>query len=39
MTRQKCANMLHYYVESRFSRDAPKGFKFVAFYVEKKVFS
>ena len=30
MTHQKGANLLHYYVESRFSRDVPKRFKFVA---------
>ena len=30
MTRQKGVNLLHYYMESRFSRDAPKRCKFVA---------
>ena len=30
MTCQKGVNLLHYYLESRFSRDAPKRFKFVA---------
>ena len=38
MTRQKGVNLLHYYVESRFSRDAPNRFEFVALLRGKAVF-
>ena len=39
MMRQRGINLLHYYVKSRFSHDAPKNLIFDAFLVEKQVFS
>ena len=39
MTRQRGAKMLHYYMKSRFSRDAPKPLYLMHLYVKKHVFS
>ena len=38
MKRQKGANLLHYYVENRFSHDAPKNLIFDAMILGKSAF-